>query len=87
MSRRFAPSLSILVPGIVLAALGGPGLVLGSFLHDFLRVPWVGQTYEAFGPLNVLAASIGGVLLLGGVIAIGLGLRGGILRSGRASGA
>lgn len=73
--------------GILLAALGGPGLVIGSLLHDLLRVPFVGQTYEAFGPLNVLAASIGGVLLVGGLVAIGVSLRGGVLRSVRATGA
>jgi len=67
--------------GTVLVAAGGPGLIFGSVLHDALRVPWVGDAFEAFGPLNVAAALIGGVVLAAGLVAMGVGLRGGIVRT------
>ena len=67
--------------GTLLVAAGGPGLIFGSILHDAFRVPLFGDTYEAFGPLNMAAALIGGVVLAGGLVAMGVGLRGGIVRA------
>lgn len=66
--------------GAVHVVLGGAGLLLGSILHDLFRVPFIGQAYEAFGPLNVSAAGLGGLLLAAGVGAMALGARGGIVR-------
>ncbi len=66
--------------GVVCAAVGGIGLGLGSLLHDFFRVPMVGRAYGAFGSLNVVATLLGGLVALIGFVAIGLSLRGGVIR-------
>lgn len=60
---------------IVLIFLGGPGLAFGSWLHDVLRIPFVGDTYEAFGWLNKLFASIGLIVLIIGIILLIISLR------------
>jgi len=65
--------------GIVLTALGAFGLALGSVLHDVFRVPWFGTAYAVFGPLNVTFAAIGAVLLVPGIVALRIGLRGGVI--------
>ena len=67
--------------GTLLVAAGGPGLIFGSVLHDAFRVPLFGDTYEAFGSVNMAAALLGGVVLAGGLLAMGVGLRGGIVRA------
>jgi len=54
--------------GILLVSVGGSGLLLGSFFHDILRVPVIGDRYEAFGWLNAAAALTGSL-----VVALGLG--------------
>ena len=66
--------------GVVCAAVGSFGFGLGSFLHDFFRVPLVGRTYTAFGSLNVVATLFGGIVVLVGVVAIAISLRGGVIR-------
>lgn len=65
--------------GVVLSAIGGSGLILGSFLHDVARVPLFGQAYAVFGPLNTVVALVGLIVLLAGLVGIGLGLRGGVV--------
>jgi len=65
--------------GLVLLLLGGPGLLLGTFAHDLLRVPILGTQYEGFGWLNLIALASGLVLLLIGSALLALGLRGGVL--------
>lgn len=64
---------------MVLIVFGALYFVLGSYLHDLLEVPVIGEAYTVFGPVNILFASIGLVLLLVGVVLFGLSLRGGIL--------
>ncbi len=66
--------------GTILSSAGGIGLLFGSFLHDLLRVPVVGDSYETFGPLNMIAAIGGALVLLAGVGAIAWSLRGGVVR-------
>ena len=73
--------------GALLAALGGPGLALASVAHDLFRVPIVGDEYEAFGPLNVMFAAFGAVVLIAGFVSMGIGLRGGVIRGETAGGA
>lgn len=65
--------------GIILIMVGGPGLAFGSWLHDVLSIPIVGDTYAAFGWINVMYAITGGVILVIGIILLALSLRGGIL--------
>ena len=71
--------------GILLTSSGAFGLVLGSVLHDVLRVPWFGTAYGVFGPLNVTAAALGAAFLIPGLIALRLALRGGVIPAKRAS--
>jgi len=67
--------------GLVLFLLGGPGLAVGSFAHDSLRVPVGGTAYTAFGWLNTAVLAVGAILLVVGIAFVILGLRGGVLSS------
>ncbi len=60
---------------IVLILLGGPGIAMGSWLHDILRIPLIGETYEAFGWINKMFASAGLLILIVGIILLILSLR------------
>jgi hypothetical protein len=60
---------------IMLILLGGPGIALGSWLHDILRIPILGDTYDAFGWMNKLFASAGLLVLIVGIILLILSLR------------
>src|SRR2546427_3237024 len=35
--------------GVLLVLAGGPGIAVGSWLHDFLRIPIGGLAFESFG--------------------------------------
>jgi len=61
--------------GILLVLAGGPGLSLGSWLHDALQIPIVGFAYAEFGWLNRLVAGVGLVVLLVGIVLLILSLR------------
>jgi hypothetical protein len=65
--------------GLVLSLLGGPGLLIGTVAHDFLRVPVIGNAYDAFGWVNQTFLGVGLVLLVVGIVFLILGLRGGVL--------
>jgi len=65
--------------GLVLVLLGGPGLAVGTFAHDSLRVPVGGTAYDAFGWVNQSFLGVGVVVLFIGIVFLILGLRGGIL--------
>ena len=71
---------AVFYAGVLTTLFGGVGLLLGSFIHDLLRVPMFGGNYEVFGPLNATAAAMGGAFLLVGLCAIAFAFRGGILR-------
>jgi RNA polymerase subunit RPABC4/transcription elongation factor Spt4 len=60
---------------IVLIFLGGPGLAFGSWLHDILRIPIIGDTYDEFGWLNKMFASVGLIVLIIGIILLIISLR------------
>jgi hypothetical protein len=76
-STRLLRDRILFYASLVLIVVGGLGLALGSWLHDLLRVPIVGEAYTVFGPINVLYAGVGLILLLPGVILLALSLRGG----------
>ena len=61
--------------GILLVLAGGPGLSLGSWLHDALQIPIGGTAYEEFGWVNRLVAGLGLVVLLVGIVLLILSLR------------
>jgi len=61
--------------GLGLMALGGPGLALGSWLHDVLRIPIGGNQYDVFGPLNRFTAAVGLVVLVVGIVLVLLSIR------------
>ncbi len=67
--------------GGVNVAFGGAVLVFGSFLHDFFRVPFIGESYNAFGSLNLFAAQVGALFVALGVVAMVAAARRGRRRS------
>jgi len=73
--------------GVFYVTIGGAGLVLGSFLHDLFRVPLFGESYTAFGRLNVGAVFIGMVLLGVGFAAMAVGMHRTPMRTRGAAGA
>ena len=64
---------------LVLIVLGGLYFALGSYLHDLLRVPVVGTAFTVFGPVNVLYALVGAVILFVGLALFAASIRGGAL--------
>ena len=65
--------------GLILIIVGGPGLAFGSWLHDWFRVPIVGESYDAFGWINEYFAIAGFIILIIGIILLSLSLRGGLV--------
>lgn len=64
---------------LTLIVLGGLYFALGSYLHDLLRVPVVGTAFTVFGPVNVLYALVGAVILFVGFALFVASVRGGTL--------
>jgi|SRR5712691_1026703 len=62
--------------GIFLILLGGPGIALGSWLHDVLQIS-VGEfrAFDVFGPWNRLVTAIGLIVLIVGIVFLILSLR------------
>src|SRR5688572_3920860 len=54
--------------GVLLVLAGGPGIAVGSWLHDLLKIPIVGYAYDAFGWVNRLVAAVGLVILIVGIV-------------------
>lgn len=62
--------------GIFLILLGGPGIALGSWLHDELRIAYAEFTgFDVFGPWNRLVTAVGLVVLIVGIVFLILSLR------------
>ena len=62
--------------GVVLILLGGPGIALGSWLHDVLQISYGEYTnFDVFGPVNRLVAAVGLVVLIVGIVFLILSLR------------
>lgn len=61
--------------GVAMVLAGGPGLALGSWLHDVLRIPVIGDAYEAFGSVNQIFAAGGLIVLLVGIVLLILSIR------------
>ncbi len=62
--------------GIFLILLGGPGIALGSWLHDVMQIG-VGEfrAFDVFGPWNRLVTAIGLIVLIVGIVFLILSLR------------
>ncbi len=62
--------------GIFLILLGGPGIALGSWLHDVMQIS-VGEfrAFDVFGPWNRLVPAIGLIVLIVGIVFLILSLR------------
>jgi len=61
--------------GVLLVLAGGPGIAVGSWLHDLLRIPLGGSAFDAFGWLNRLVAAVGLVILIVGIVLLILSMR------------
>lgn len=62
--------------GIALIVLGGPGIALGSWLHDELRITVAEfSAFDVFGPWNRLVTAIGLIVLIVGIVFLILSLR------------
>ncbi len=61
--------------GVLLVLAGGPGIAVGSWLHDILRIPIIGSAYDAFGWVNRLFAAVGLVVLIVGIVLLILSMR------------
>ncbi len=62
--------------GIALILLGGPGIALGSWLHDVLRISYLNyNSFDVFGPVNRLVLAVGLIVMIVGVVFLVLSLR------------
>lgn len=62
--------------GIFMILLGGPGIALGSWLHDVLRIPFEDyRAFDVFGPVNRLVTAAGLIVLIVGIVLLILSLR------------
>ena len=60
--------------GVILVLIGGPGVSLGSWLHDLLKIPIGGDAFTVFGWLNELVSIVGIIILVVGIILLILSL-------------
>jgi len=62
--------------GIALILLGGPGIALGSWLHDILRISYLTyDSFDVFGPVNRMVLALGLVVMIVGIVFLILSLR------------
>ncbi len=62
--------------GIAMILLGGPGIALGSWLHDVLRISYLNYNdFDVFGPVNQLVAAVGLIVMIVGVVFLIVSLR------------
>jgi len=61
--------------GLILVIIGGPGVALGSWLHDFLNISIAGyDNFESFGWANRLVSIVGIIILVVGIVFLILSL-------------
>jgi hypothetical protein len=62
--------------GILLILLGGPGIALGSWLHDALHIGIMNyNAFDVFGPVNRLVVALGLIVTIVGIVLFILSLR------------
>jgi len=64
----------LFISGVILVLIGGPGVALGSWLHDLLEIPVGGDAFTVFGWLNQLVSIVGIIILVVGIILLILSL-------------
>ncbi len=78
-SRRHRPGFRerfLFYVGIALILLGGPGIALGSWLHDVLRLSFLNyNSFDVFGAANRLVVAVGLIVSIVGVVCFILSLR------------
>ena len=61
--------------GLILVLVGGPGIALGSWLHDVLAIPIADyDNFDSFGWANQLVSTVGIIILVIGIILLILSL-------------
>ena len=61
--------------GLILVLVGGPGIALGSWLHDLLNISIANyDNFASFGWANKLVSSVGIIILVVGIILLILSL-------------
>ena len=62
--------------GILLILLGGPGIALGSWLHDAFRISVLNyNAFDAFGSVNRMVVAVGLIVMIVGIVFFILSLR------------
>jgi uncharacterized membrane protein YcjF (UPF0283 family) len=65
----------LFLTGVILVLIGGPGVALGSWLHDLLRISIAGyDNFDSFGWANRLVSVVGIIILVVGIILLILSL-------------
>jgi hypothetical protein len=68
-------SKGLFIAGVILCLLGGPGVALGSYIHDVLGISIAGyDNFESFGWANQLVSTVGIIILVVGIILLILSL-------------
>lgn len=61
------PERFLYYAGILLILLGGPGVALGSWLHDVLRISFLNyDAFDVFGQMNRLVLAVGLIMVVVG---------------------
>lgn len=72
---RSRKSRFLFISGVLLVLIGGPGIALGSWLHDILRIAVANyDNFDSFGWANKLVSVVGIVILVIGIILLILSL-------------
>ena len=67
----------LIIGGIIVALIGGPGLALGSYIHDIMQIDIAGyDNFYSFGWANRFVATAGIIITIVGLLMIIIGLRG-----------
>lgn len=75
VKKEMKGSKWLFLTGLILVLIGGPGVALGSWLHDLLRVTVAGyDNFDSFGWANRLVSVVGIIILVVGIILLILSL-------------
>lgn len=70
-------SRALIIGGIIVALIGGPGLAVGSYIHDIMQIDIAGyDNFYSFGWANRFVATAGIIITIIGLLMIIIGLRG-----------